>query len=197
MSERFEPRRTVMHKEHKAQSGLIGREDSLLVIIDMQEKLFPVMAEKEGLATQVMKLVRFSKIVGLPVIMTEQEKLGSTLPEIRGELASVPPVSKVDFNCFGCDAFARRVQDLNKGTLILCGIEAHICVAQTALHAASDYQVHVVADAVASRSPENRRIALERMSHGGVTITSTEMVIYELLRKAGTDIFKEVLKLVK
>jgi len=190
-------RRTVMSKKHKAQSTLIEREDSILVIIDMQEKLFPVMAEKEVLANQVMKLVRFSKIVGLPVIMTEQEKLGSTLPEIKGELTLVAPVPKVDFNCFGCEAFVKRVRELNKRTLILCGIEAHICVAQTALHAASDFEVHVVSDAIASRSPENRRIALERMSRSGITITSTEMVIYELLKRAGTDTFKEVLKLVK
>lgn len=186
-----------MSKKHKAQSGLIERKDSILVIIDMQDKLFPVMAEKEDLANQVMKLVRFSKIIGLPVIMTEQEKLGPTLPWIKEELASVCPVPKVDFNGFGCEAFAKRVQELERRTLILCGIEAHICVAQTALYAASEYEVQVVADAIASRSPENRRIALERMSQGGVTITSTEMVIYELLRKAGTDTFKEVLKLVK
>jgi isochorismate hydrolase len=185
-----------MSKKHKEQTSLIQRQDSIMVIIDMQERLFPVMAEKENLAEQVMKLVRFSKIVGLPAIVTEQEKLGSTLPEIQGELRSVP-VPKVDFNCFGCENFVKRIQDLNRRTLILCGIEAHICVAQTALYAASDYEVHVVADAVASRSPENRRIALERMSRKGITITSTEMVIYELMRKAGTDTFREVLKLVK
>jgi isochorismate hydrolase len=103
----------------------------------------------------------------------------------------------VDFNCFGCEAFVRKIHELNRRTLILCGIEAHICVAQTALHAASDYEVHVVADAVASRSLENRRIALERMSWRGIAITSTEMVIYELLKRAGTDTFREVLKLVK
>ena len=186
-----------MGEKHNAQSSLIEREDSLLVIIDMQERLFPAMAEKEALKDQVMKLARFSKIVGLPVIVTEQEKLGSTLPEIKEELASVPPVAKVDFNCFGCEAFEKRVREMHRRTLILCGIEAHICVAQTGLYAASHYQVHVVADAVASRSPENRRIAMERMSQRGITITSTEMVIYELLRKAGTDTFKEVLKLVK
>jgi isochorismate hydrolase len=186
-----------MSNKNRAQSSLIEKEDSMLVIIDMQERLFPVMAEKEALADQVMKLVRFSKIVGIPVIVTEQEKLGSTLPEIQGELTSVAPVPKVDFNCFGCEAFVKRVQELDKRTLILCGIEAHICVAQTALYAASDYEVHVIADAVASRSPENRRIALERMSRSGVTITSTEMVIYELLKRAGSDTFKEVLKLVK
>jgi isochorismate hydrolase len=186
-----------MSKRHKAQSGLMEKEDAILVIIDMQERLFPVMAEKETLADQVMKLVKFAGIVGLPVILTEQDKLGSTLPEIKEEMKSVPPVSKVDFNCFGCEAFVKRIQELNRRTLILCGIEAHICVAQTALYAASDYEVHVVADAIASRSPENRRIALERMSRGGLTITSTEMVIYELLKRAGTDTFREVLKLVK
>ncbi|MCU0594323.1 MAG: hydrolase [Desulfobacterota bacterium] len=186
-----------MGKKHEAQSGLIEREDSVLVIIDMQEKLFPVMAGKEDLANQVIKLVRFAKIVGLPVIATEQEKLGPTLSEIKGEVPSVSPVSKVDFNCLGCEAFTKRVQELERRTLVLCGIEAHICVAQTALYAASDYRVHVVADAVASRAPENRRIALERMSRSGITITSTEMVIYEILRKAGTDTFREVLKLVK
>jgi len=186
-----------MSKKHKAQSGLIEKEDAILVIIDMQERLFPVMAEKETLADQVMKLVKFAGIVGLPVILTEQEKLGLTLPEIKEELKSVPPVSKVDFNCFGCETFVKRIQDLQKRTLILCGIEAHICVAQTALYAASDYEVHVVGDAIASRSPQNCRIAVERMFQRGITITSTEMVIYELLQRAGTDTFREVLKLVK
>jgi isochorismate hydrolase len=186
-----------MSKKHKAQSGLIEREDSILVIIDMQERLFPVMAEKETLAEQVIKLAKFAKIVELPVIITEQEKLGPTLPEIKEELNSVLPVPKVDFNCFGCEAFVKRIQELNKGTLILCGIEAHICVAQTALYAASDFEVHVVGDAIASRSPQNCRIAVERMSRRGITITSTEMVIYELLKRAGTDTFKQVLKLVK
>lgn len=186
-----------MSKKHNVQSGLIEREDSMLVIIDMQERLFPVMAEKEALAGQVMKLVRFSKIAGIPVIMTEQEKLGPTLPEIKGVLPSLAPVPKVDFDCLGCEAFIKRVRESEKRTLILCGIEAHICVAQTALHAASEYQVQVVSDAISSRSPENKRVALERMSRNGVTITTTEMVIYELLKRAGTDTFKEVLKLVK
>ena len=82
-------------------------------------------------------------------------------------------------------------------SLNIAGIEAHICVAQTAVHAVSQYTVHVVSDAISSRSPHNREIALQRMQHCGVTITSTEMVMYELLEKAGTDSFREVLKLVK
>jgi nicotinamidase-related amidase len=178
-------------------AGLITKEDTVFVIIDMQERLFPAMAEKEELLGNVMKLVRFSKVLGLPVLVTEQEKLGSTLPEIKQELREVQPVSKVHFNCFGCEAFIERTAELNRKTLVLAGIEAHICVAQTALHAVSGYRVHVVSDATASRSPHNRRIALDRMMQGGVVATSTEMVIYEILGEAGTDTFREVLKLVK
>jgi nicotinamidase-related amidase len=176
---------------------LINKEDTILVIIDMQERLFPAMADKEKLLENVTRLVRFSKIVRLPAILTEQEKLGSILPEIKEELEEVQPVSKVEFDCFGCDAFIERASRFHRKTLILAGIEAHICVAQTAIHAVSGYTVHVVSDAVASRSTHNRGIALDRMVQAGVIVTSTEMAIYELLRRAGTDTFREALKLVK
>jgi len=177
--------------------GLISRDETVLIIIDMQERLFPVMAEKDKLLENVMKLVRFSKVLGLPVLVTEQEKLGNTLQEIREELKGVQPIGKVDFNCFGCRAFSRTLAGLQKKTLLLAGIEAHICVAQTALHATSFHTVHAVSDAVASRSPHNHRIALDRMMQSGVTVTSTEMAVYEILGRAGTDSFREVLKLVK
>lgn len=177
--------------------GLITKRDAALVLIDMQERLFPAMAERDRLGENVMRLVRFAQLVRLPVILTEQEKLGATLPEIKAELGEVQPVSKRDFNCFGCEAFVEQTAKLPGRTLILAGIEAHICVAQTALHAVSAYTVHVVSDAVASRSPHNRQVALDRMMQAGVVVTSTEMAIYEMLGRAGTDIFKQVLKLVK
>jgi isochorismate hydrolase len=176
---------------------LIEKEESLLVIIDMQERLVPAMAEKERIVENVVRLSRFSRIVGLPVIVTEQQKLGSTLPEIGDPLLQHEPVSKVDFNGFGCDEFGKRVKALGRKNLILTGIEAHICVAQTALYALSDYRVHVVADAVSSRVTQNRDIALRRMEESGVTLTTTEMFIYEILKRAGSDEFREVLKLVK
>ena len=178
-------------------AGLIEKEDAVLVLIDMQERLFPVMADKEKLLENVMRLVRFSKVAGLPVILTEQEKLGNTLSEIKEELKAVQPVSKVDFNCFGCGAFIEKTARLHRKTLILAGIEAHICVAQTALHAVTGFTVHVVSDAIASRSSHNHRVALDRMMQRGVIVTSTEMTIYEILGRAGTDTFREVLKLVK
>jgi isochorismate hydrolase len=186
-----------VHRFDRSRHGLIQECDSLLVTVDMQERLFSVMAEKELLADNVVRLLRFGKIIGLPVLVTEQEKLGVTLPQIREELRGVEPVSKAEFDCLGVRAFREKLKSMNRKTLILAGIEAHICVAQTAISARSEYTVHVVADAISSRSLRNREIALERMMQAGVTVTTTEMVIYEILKRAGTDIFREVLKLVK
>jgi isochorismate hydrolase len=187
----------AMNQGVRGGGGLIKRDETVLIIIDMQERLFPVMTEKERLLENVMRLARFSQVVGLPVLLTEQEKLGSTLQGIREALGEVHPIGKVEFNCFGCGAFSQTLAALQKKTLVLAGIEAHICVAQTALHAVSTYRVHAVSDAMASRSPHNHRIAEQRMAQRGVTITSTEMVIYEILQKAGTENFREVLRLVK
>jgi isochorismate hydrolase len=186
-----------VHRFDHSRHGLIQETDSLLVIVDMQERLFSVMAQKKLLADNVLKLLRFGRIIGLPVLMTEQEKLGVTLPQIREELRGVEPVSKAEFDCFGAQAFREKLKSMNRKTLILSGIEAHICVAQTAISALSEYAVHVVADAISSRSLRNREVALQRMMQAGVTVTSTEMVIYEILKRAGTDTFREVLKLVK
>ena len=177
--------------------GLIREEDSLLLIIDVQERLFPVMAEKEKLLDNILRLARFTRILGLPVIVTEQEKLGATLSPIREELAEVEPIPKVQFDCLGCGVFLEKLKAMNRKTLIMTGIEAHICVAQTALSAVSEYNVHVVSDAVSSRSKQNWQIAMERMRQADATMNSTEMVIYEIVKKAGTDVFREVLKLVK
>ena len=168
-----------------------------MVIIDMQERLIPVIAEKEKIIENVVRLVKFSHIIGLPVVLTEQQKLGKTVPEIGQLFKDVQPISKLEFDCFGSGDFAKHVSEQNKGALIITGVEAHVCVAQTALSGLSDYTVHVVSDAISSRSLHNREVALHRMGQNGVTITSTEMVIYELLGKAGTDTFREALALVK
>lgn len=175
----------------------LREENSLLVVIDMQERLVPGMKDKDNLVKNVRTLVKFSKIIGIPVVVTEQEKLGNTIPEIRKELGDISPIMKVEFDCFGCRPFDTLLIDLGKEDLIIAGIEAHICVTQTALHALSGYRVHVVNDAVSSRSHENKQVALDRMRQAGVIPSSTEMVIFELLKKAGTDTFKEALKLVK
>ena len=182
-------------QSHK--NWLIDKDDSLLLIVDIQERLMPAIADGKRMVDNVIKLVRFSHITGLPMLVSEQQKLGGTVQEIRETLKDYAPVNKVEFDCFGSQAFRERIGTFQKKTLIIVGIEAHICVAQTALHALSDYKVHVVSDAVSSRTLDNKKVALLRMGQTGVTITSTEMVMYELLGKAGTDTFREVLKLVK
>jgi nicotinamidase-related amidase len=182
---------------HSFKHRVLGRDDALLVIIDMQERLLPVISGKERVVDNVLRLVKFARLIDMPILFTEQQNLGETPPEIRKGLEDIQPIIKLEFDCFESPAFAERVVQLGRNNLIIAGIEAHICVAQTALHALADYAVNVVSDAVSSRSPDNWEVAIARMRHDGVTITSTEMVIYELLGKAGTDQFKEALKLVK
>jgi nicotinamidase-related amidase len=177
--------------------NLIAREDTVLVVIDVQEKLMPVIANSDRVTENVVRLLKSSEILGLPIILTEQEKLGDTLPELLEARSGLQPVRKLDFDCFGCREFTEELRRIGRRTLILCGVETHICVAQTALHAAPDYTVHVVSDGTSSRKEANWQIGLERMRQAGVVITSTEMVIYELLKRAGTDEFRAVLPLVK
>ena len=186
-----------MTRTRKAADTLVARDDCVLIVIDVQEKLMPVISEKNGVTQNVIRLARFANIAGIPVVITEQEKLGATLPEVKQELAVIRPVPKVHFNCFSCKEFQDEVSRIGRRTLILTGVEAHICVLQTALHGLGKYEVHVVGDAVSSRTPDNRKTALERMQRCGATITSTEMFIYEILQKAGTDEFRATLLLVK
>lgn len=176
---------------------LLNRDDCVLVVIDAQQKLLPVIWEKQRVVDNTARLVKFAGIIGLPVVVTEQDKLGPTVDEVAEGLGGVEAISKITFDCFGCPPFAERLAGLGRGTLLLCGVEAHICVAQTALTALAQYQVHAISDAMSSRVEHNWRIALERLGQAGATITSTEMLIYELLRQAGTDEFRATLPLVK
>lgn len=176
---------------------LIKREDSILVIIDVQERLVPVIANHEKMIASIVKLVRFAKIVGLPVIIVEQEKLGPTVREIKKELPDCVPVTKMTFSAARQSEFAKKLDGLSRSNIILTGIETHICIMQTALELLPDFNIHIISDAVSSRSLENKNIALQRLNQSGVVISSTEMVIYELLERAGTEEFKKVHELVK
>ncbi len=178
---------------HKVAIG----EDSVLVVIDVQDRLLPVIRGNKALLQNVLRLIKFSKIVDIPIVITEQEKLGPTFSEIMAEAVGVNPIGKVHFNCFMSAEFRNTIKQLERKTLILTGAEAHICVMQTALHALPSFRAHVVEDAVGSRTTENRNIAIARMRQGGAIITSTEMFIYEILQRAGTDKFKAALQLVK
>ncbi len=188
-----------MNRVSHGMQHLIKREDCVLIIIDIQEKLTPVISDKDTVIENIIKLSRFARIIEMPVILTEQTKLGPTLREVYAELANVQLVNKIHFNCFYNEEFSEKIKKSEKNTLIITGVESHICVAQTALHALTEpgINVHVISDAVSSRTADNRHVAIERMRHAGAVISSVEMFIYEILQQAGTEEFKAVLKLVK
>lgn len=175
----------------------VGRHDCVLVIIDVQEKLLPVIVDRQSVLSNIVRLVRVCHLTDIPIVVTEQEKLGNTEEEIKNEFSTEKVIQKIHFNCFSCEDFSERIRKTGRKTLVLAGVEAHICVTQTALHALPFHNVQIVSDAVSSRTIDNRNVALQRMRCAGATITSTEMFIYEILQKAGTDEFRAVLPLVK
>jgi nicotinamidase-related amidase len=173
-----------------------------LVVVDIQERLLPPIHEKERLVRNAQLLLRLAQNYRLPTIATTQyaKGLGATVPEIASLLPETKVLDKMTFGCFAHEPFAAAVRALPAGrnTLILCGMETHICVLQTALEALNrGYLVQVAADAVSSRTELNWRLGLDRMRDAGAVITSTETIIYELLHECGTPAFKEMLKHLK
>jgi nicotinamidase-related amidase len=173
-----------------------------LLVVDIQEKLLPPIFQKEQLLKNSQLLIRLAGILKLPALVTTQyaKGLGSTVPEIASLLPETQAIDKQMFSCFGSDVFCTALKRLpgNRNTVLLCGMESHICVAQTALAALREgYIVHVASDAVSSRTEWNWKIGLERMRAAGAVISSTEMILYELLRSSGAQAFKELLPYLK
>jgi len=175
-------------------------DNTALLIIDIQGKLWNVMNEKEALLENCLKLIKGFRILGVPVILTEQNPkgLGPTLPEIIQVLPETKPIQKLNFSCCQNSEFMCTIEDLKSKQILVCGIESHICVYQTAMELLTKgYEVQVVADVVSSRIVRNRDIALSRLQSEGVKLTVTEMVIYELLKTAENTKFKELLQVIK
>lgn len=173
-----------------------------LLVVDIQEKLLPPIFQKEQLLKNSQLLIRLASILTLPALMTTQyaKGLGDTVPEIASLLPETHAIDKQMFSCFGSDTFCSVLKRLpgNRNTVLICGMESHICVTQTALGALREgYIVHVASDAVSSRTEWNWKIGLERMRAAGAVISSTEMIIYELLRSSGAPAFKELLPYLK
>jgi nicotinamidase-related amidase len=173
-----------------------------LAVIDIQEKLLPPIFNKEQLVRNSQLLIRLAGILGIPVLATTQyaRGLGGTVAAIADLLPHVEQMDKVDFSCFGSDRFCGALKNLPgpRNTMLVCGMEAHICVMQTVLAALDQgYIVHVAADAVGSRTELNWKLGLDRMRDAGAVISSTEMAMYELLRGSGTAAFKQMLPYIK
>jgi nicotinamidase-related amidase len=179
---------------------MITTEDTALVLIDVQGILVRIMHNKEALVDNLKKMVKGALILGLPILLTEQNPagLGPTLREIAELLPGKKPVSKFDFSCCGCEQFMKELKAVNRQNILIVGVEAHVCVYQTAADLVNlNYDVQVVADAVDSRTLENKQIGLEKSKAAGAGITSTEIALFELLKIAKGDKFKEIIKIVK
>jgi nicotinamidase-related amidase len=182
--------------------NMLTPENSLLLIIDVQEKFRPVMFNIDALLANVPKLAKASQLLKIPVLVTEQypKGLGDTMSEIKEVLEDNDYVDKTCFDCFGKAEFADLLEKKypDRMNLIVCGLETHVCVAQTVMSALErDYTVHLVADALSSRKQTDYHIALERLQSDGAKIASTEMVIFQLLKDSKHEHFKTISQIIK
>jgi len=168
----------------------LDRNASVLAIIDVQERLMPVIANREQVEANIVRLIRGCQILGVPILITEQKGLYQTVKPLREALGDgYKPIEK---SCFS------GYQPLERKQVIVAGVETHVCVYQTVSDLlANGYEVTIVADAVSSRTVENKDIALRRMTSDGAKLSSTEMALFELTVASGTGEFRAISKLVK
>lgn len=179
---------------------LLSRDHTALLVVDMQDKLLHAIHQWQDVLAAVVRMIKFAQALEVPVLVTEQypQGLGPTNEEIRRLLPHFSPREKTVFNCFGAPGLADELAARQIKNLVLVGIEAHICVEQTALSGlAQGMAVHIAADAVGSRQPVNRDIGLAKMRQAGAVISCSETILYEWLERADHPAFKKVLALVK
>jgi nicotinamidase-related amidase len=178
----------------------ILRQNTIGLVIDIQERLVPVMEENEQFVENCSKLIQGLQILGLPLLVTQQytKGLGETIDEIKSVISDFQYIEKKDFSCLDEPAFAEKLALSGAKNVIICGIESHVCVLQTAIDLKeAGYNPVVVFDCVSSRSFDNVDLAAERFRYEGIMMTSFESILFELTRSAGAPGFKEISKLVK
>jgi hypothetical protein len=179
---------------------MLNFNNTILVIVDVQGKLAQIMHEKDALFLNLQKLVRGAQILEVPILWCEQNPagLGPTIPEVATLLSSQKPIAKMSFSCCGNAEFLQALSASGRKQVLLAGIEAHVCIYLTAADLwAAGYEVEVVADAVSSRSLENKQVALDKIRDLHAAITCTETALFELMRTAESPKFKEVVKVLK
>ena len=181
----------------------LDRNDTVLIVIDVQEKLMPVIDSRDEVERNIDRLVRGCHILGIPALLTEQyvKGLGATVAPVRQafeETSGYRPIEKDCFSAHRCDPFAAQLAALERKQVLVAGVETHVCVYQSIIDLlAGGYDVTVVADAVSSRTQQNKSIALARLQSEGAKISSTERALFELLVVSGTETFRAISKLVK
>jgi nicotinamidase-related amidase len=174
--------------------------ETVLLVVDVQEKLSRAMPAREELVLKTRQLVEGARVLGLPMVFTEQNPkgLGSTLPEIAALVPDFRPVEKISFSCCGSRECMQQVRRTGRRDVVIAGIETHVCVYQTVVDLlAEGFRVEVVADACSSRTAENKQIGLDRCRRAGAAITSVEILLFELLKAAEGPLFKDILRIVK
>jgi nicotinamidase-related amidase len=175
----------------------LNKDDVAIVLVDIQDRLASVMADKLQVISNCLHLIELSKLLNIPVIMTEQypKGLGHTVPEIREALPDHKAIEKLTFDCCGVTSFLDDLASFGKKNIVLVGMESHICVLQTCIGLIKKgYTVHVTKDAVCSRTKENFKTGIGFMRDAGAVITCTETVLFQLLEKAGTEEFRTISK---
>jgi hypothetical protein len=178
----------------------ISKESCAGLVIDIQERLFPHMAQNENLLKKCLILIEGLKILGVPLFVSEQypRGLGPTLEVISDAIGPVAAIEKATFSCCDEPEYLKSLQDSMRKTLIVCGIEAHVCVLQTVVDLlSSGYTPVVVEDCISSRDIDDKRVAIQRMRAEGAVITTCESILFELTRISGTDEFKAISRLIK
>ncbi len=173
---------------------------SALLVVDIQTKLLPAMAEPGPVVANTTKLMRGATRLSVPLLVSEQypKGLGPTVPELGALAPAGATLEKNAFSCAGDDGIVARVRALDRRQLVLCGIESHVCVLQTAIgFRERGYDIAVAWDATSSRRETDRSLAADRLRQAGIALVSTEMVLFEWLGKAGTPEFKEISGLIK
>lgn len=176
--------------------------DSVLVVIDVQERLCKAMDPQvlAGLTASAAVLLESAAELQVPVVMTEQyvKGLGETLPELQEKASAAPRFEKMTFSCCGSGEFVEAIRSSGRRQVVITGMETHVCVLQTVVELLdAGYVVHLVQDAVMSRSAQNKQAAIGMMQQAGAVITCTESVLFQWLKAAGSDSFKKLSKLVK
>ena len=181
-------------------SSMLATDRAVLVVIDIQDRLFRVMADKEILLQNVLKLIRGMQVLDVPIVLTEQYPvgLGPTLTDITQLLPDIKPIEKVCFSCCDEEHFQHELESLKRQQVLVAGIEAHICVYQTAMDLLRQgYEVQVVADCITSRDTKNKDVCLTRLNSAGVSLTTTEMALFELLKVGKGDQFMQISRIIK
>ncbi|HOK54814.1 MAG TPA: hydrolase [Armatimonadota bacterium] len=182
------------------QNYLLERNDTVLVVVDIQEPFLRNIFERDRVVTNAIKLIEAAKVLGVPIVTTLQykEKMGDVIPEVAEALPDDDErIDKMTFSCC-TEQFNARLSQLGHNTVLLCGVETHVCLNQTALDLIQlGYKVQLAADAVSSRKESDYKIGLEKLRGAGVVITSTEAAIFELLRDAAAPEFRNILRIIK